>query len=82
MKTLLIIVLVYIVLAMVGRYIFPLIIKWYVKRFSKRFYDGMNQKYQQNNDRKEGEIHIDHIPEKDKNSNSDKGDYVDYEEIK
>jgi len=42
----------------------------------------MNQNYKQNDIRKEGEIHIDHIPEKDKTDKSDEGDYVDYEEIK
>ena len=67
---------------MIGRYILPLIIRWYLKRFSKRFFDGMNQNYKQNDNRKEGEIHIDHIPEKDKTDKSDEGDYVDYEEIK
>ncbi len=35
----------------------------------------------QRSSRKEGEVSIDHVPDKDETINKDKGDYVDYEEL-
>lgn len=53
-----------------------------MKRFSKRFYEGMNNTNQdQDLNKREGELRIDHTPEKNNKRTSDIGEYVDYEEI-
>ena len=66
-----------------GRYIFPYILRYFLKRVSKQFTNGFNNynndQYQQ---KKEGEIKIDYSPDKNKSQTSEIGDYVDFEEIK
>lgn len=82
MKILLIIIVIYFLLILAGRYIFPYVIRYYTKRFSRKFYEGMNNQYQNDPHQKEGEIHIDQTPEINKSRTTDIGEYVDYEEIK
>jgi hypothetical protein len=55
-----------------------------MKRFSKKFYNGMNPSDTVKEKRKEGEINVEYTPEKNKSTHTDAvaGEYVDYEEIK
>ncbi|HPS18167.1 MAG TPA: hypothetical protein PKY41_13205 [Bacteroidales bacterium] len=64
-----------------GRYIFPLLLKSFVKHYSNKIYQKMDF-YDHVPDRNEGEINIIHNPESNSNSKIEKGEYVDYEEIK
>ena len=81
MKILFIILIIYLLLVLAGKYLFPYILRYYVKRFSRKFYNGMEHFNQGNPYKKEGEIHIDN-PDKNKSHTSDVGEYVDFEEIK
>ena len=64
-----------------GRYIFPAMLRGYVKHYSRKFYDEMEQK---KNDRysKEGDVKISGDKGTGKKKKIEEGDYVDYEEIK
>ncbi|MCX6231370.1 MAG: DUF4834 domain-containing protein [Bacteroidetes bacterium] len=72
-------IIIYIVLRLAAKYFLPFIVKYYLKKFQQRF-------YQQdiNTNRKEGETNVDYVPDKkSKTNNSDTniGEYIDYEEI-
>lgn len=79
---LLIILALYLFAHLFFRYILP----WLIKRFVKKMAKKMNIVYedtQKQYSKKQGEINIDYIPpQKEEESVSEKGDYVDYEEIK
>ena len=66
---------------LVGRYVLPLLLRGYVKHYSKKFYDEMESE-RKNSVHKEGEVNIKHSPGKNKKQLNDEGEYVDYEEVK
>ena len=78
MKFILTIVLIYYSLKMIGRYVFP----YLIKRFMGKMETRMNQQqgFEKEEDITIGETVIDTKP-KDKTSNKDVGEYVDYEEV-
>lgn len=82
MKVLLIIILSFIALGYLLRFLTPLILKWYVKRMQKRFgFTGQNQQ----NCRREGDVTVNHTATnngKKKTVAKEVGDYVDFEEVK
>ena len=68
----------YVLFRVLVRYVFPFLVSYFLKSSQNKF-------YRQNpniNKKKEGEVSIDHVPEKGKKGNKDKklGEYVDYEE--
>jgi len=76
-----IIIILFVVLPLLGRYVAPLIIKYYFKKLQKNFSSQQQSYYKQN--KPEGEVTVDHIPETKKSrSDNNTGDYIDYEEIK
>jgi hypothetical protein len=81
-KTLLIILIIYFSLVLIGKYIFPYLLRYFMKRITKKFSQTMNNNYNNPSPNKEGEIHIDYSSEKNSKTNSDIGEYVDFEEIK
>ena len=64
---------------LLARLLMPLMVKTVVKKAQENF---NNQQQRQNTP--EGEIHVDYMPpaEKKKSQLKDKGDFIDYEEIK
>jgi len=67
----------------VGRYVLPFVLRYYMKRFSKKFYERTNNDdYEQAYNKKEGEVKVDYSNDQKKKQNTDIGEYVDYEEIK
>jgi hypothetical protein len=74
--------LIYVVFTALTRYIFPLLLRGYLNKFSKRF-ESENPDLFDDGKKKEGEIKISHIDtsQTTKKAASD-DDYVDYEEIK
>ena len=64
---------------LLARLFMPLMVKNVVKKAQENF-----NKQQQRPAAQEGEIHVDYMPaaEKKKNQLKDKGDFIDYEEIK
>ena len=80
LKIIFIFILIYYFFRLVGRYIFP----WLLKRFMK----NIQNKYQQNAEdtstpkKQKGDININHIPKsKEKKDDDDFGEYVDFEDI-
>jgi len=82
------------IISFLGYLFFRYALPWLLKRWLKRFARKMNPKFaeeekkqKQKSKRKDGDINIDFIPDDDtpsktdSNSDSDKGEYIDYEEI-
>ncbi len=78
LRTLLIIIVIYYVLKFIGRLAFPHL----MNRFMQKMEDKMREQqgYSKKEETKIGETVIDKKP-KNKTSNNDVGEYVDYEEI-
>ena len=76
-RVILIIVLIYYVFKLLGRYVFPYLLRNYINKQQQKY----NQ-YQQQNEpqRKEGEVYIKKKPKSD-SKDLDDGEYVDYEEV-
>lgn len=73
---------IYLFFRIFSRIILPVLVKFSVNRFQKRFYE-QNPHLRPEPPREEGEITIEHIPEEKTRTNSSySGEYVDYEEIK
>ena len=67
------------ILRILGRYIFPILLKRYINKKQSQF----NQQFNQQNSPldKEGEVSIKTKPKKSKNDINDMGEYVDFEEV-
>lgn len=72
---------IYVVFAALTRYVFPILLRNYLQNFSKRFNAGNPDLFQQQ-DKKEGEVKINNIPNTPaKRKHAQDDEYVDYEEI-
>ena len=76
LRTLFIIWLVYIVFRFLVRLLFPSVLRYTMNKAQEQA-----QRQQQEQQKKEGEVRIEHIPDK-KNKDDDRGEYIDYEEVK
>ena len=75
------VIVIYFAFRLIGKYLLPLIIKYYIKRFQQKFYQ---QNPHINPDRKEGQTNIDFSQKRKSNrkTNADAiGEYVDFEEL-
>lgn len=79
LKTLAILIIVYYAFKIVGRYIMPLFVNRMVKNVEKKFREQQQTKYETQGT--VGETVIDKKPSKNKQSNTNVGDYVDFEEV-
>lgn len=77
-----IVIIIYVIFRLLIRYVFPFIVKRYLKRFQNNFYE-QNPHLKNQQQKKEGEVNIEHDPSKNskKKGNDDIGEYVDYEEV-
>ena len=62
----------------VGRLLFPFL----MKRFEKKMTNSFPNQASQAEQKRKGEVTIDHKPKSAKKVNKDEGDYIDYEDIK
>jgi hypothetical protein len=72
-------IIIYIVLRLAAKYFLPFIVKYYLNKFQQKFY-----RQDENINRKEGETNVDYVPDKKskiKSSDTNIGEYIDYEEI-
>jgi hypothetical protein len=75
-------IIIYLIFRVLTTWVFPMIVKWYLKRYKKKFYEQNPHLRQDDQQRAEGDVHIS-IPRDEGNPGSNKiGEYVDYEEIK
>ena len=67
------------ILRILGRYIFPILLKRYINKKQSQF----NQQFNPQNSPldKEGEVSIKTKPKNSKNDTNDMGEYVDFEEV-
>ena len=56
-------------------------IKYFIKRVSKKFYENIPEAEKKQSYKKEGETHIAYTSEKKQSKTSEVGEYVDFEEI-
>ena len=82
-RMILIILLIYYGVKILSRLFGPLLLKYIAKKAEQKFgaqFGQFQQRPQEKNAKKEGEVTIDKMPNM-KTSNKDVGEYVDYEEI-
>lgn len=73
-------ILIYLIFRILTTYVFPWLVRWYLRRFQNRFYRDNPWHQQQQQHKKEGEVNISGAPPKSKKDQL--GEYVDFEEIK
>lgn len=78
-KTLLIIAIIYYAIRLFTRYVLPFLIQKGVKNMQQKMQEQFRN--QQTNGRPEGDVTIQGNGNINKNRNSDKGEYVDFEEV-
>lgn len=78
MKTLIIILIIFFLLRLAGRYLFPYLLKRFIENFKKKF---EAQQPQSNTSQNASKINIKQ-PAKDKFSDNETVEYTDFEEIK
>ena len=74
-------IVIYLLFRLLVRFVFPFLVRYFVKKSQDKFYE-QNPNIRK---KKEGEINIDYIPDKNKKEKKckpDEGEYVDYEELK
>lgn len=85
LKFLFFLVVIYLFLRFMGRYIIPWLVRRYIKKTQQKFYKqnpDADPGYQQKKKKKEGEVNIKTGKKKSDQKNDDElGEYVDYEEI-
>jgi len=81
LRTILIILLVYYGLKIIGRFLFPLLMKRFVGKVEKQFQEQQGYYRKEEPATKVGETVIDKKPGQQNKSNDDVGEYTDYEEV-
>ena len=84
LKFVLILILIWFGFSLFFRYLFPRLLLYWVKRKQKKMMKqmGLNPDDLKEKKDREGEVNIDHIPDKDKKgSGENMGEYVDFEEV-
>ena len=80
LRIILILIIIYYLGRLIFRLIFPYLFQGYI---NKRTGNSSGKKhYSKNKNKKEGEITIDYIHRKDKKFSKDKGEYIDFKEVK
>lgn len=80
LRIILILIVIYYLGKLIIRLIFPYFFQRYVNRRTGN-YSGRNQ-YSGQKRKREGEITIDYIDKKEKKVSKDKGEYIDFKEVK
>ncbi len=83
-RTIFIIILVYYGLKFLMRLLAPYLVKKMAENMSQRFNQQFQNQYRQQEEfrKREGEVTVESKPQKDRNHQTDEGEYVDYEEVK
>ncbi len=74
-------ILIYLIFRFVTAVIFPLIARWYLKRYQRKFYRNNPEAAKAGERRKQEGVHIRQGKQGDKPQTSKLGEYVDFEEI-
>ena len=79
-RTILIFVIIYYAVKIIGRFVFPLVVKRFMGKFEQRVRDQQQQKSPRE-DKKVGETTIDKTTIKGSKESNSVGEYVDFEEV-
>lgn len=84
LRVLLIFLIIILLLRLIVRNLMPIIFKKLIDKYGGQFqqYQWHNNQTNENQSNREGEVSIDDSKVNKKSSYSDKGDYIDYEEMK
>jgi predicted Holliday junction resolvase-like endonuclease len=77
-------VLIYLAFRVITMYLVPMLVRWYIRRFQRKFYE-QNPHLRQEKETRHGKTRViipDDQQKQDKKPSDDIGEYVDYEEIK
>lgn len=79
----LILLLIYILVKLFTRYVFPYIIKRFIRKTQEKYQRERDSYYEERSGKKkEGEIHVNYVPDDYNQKNKDDlGEYIDYEEL-
>ena len=80
-RIILLLVLFYYLTRIITRYLVPFLFGSYVNRKMNDFQGRSSRQQKTHNRKKEGEVTVDYTPQEG-NKNKDRGEYVEYEEIK
>ena len=80
-RTILWILIIYFAVKIISRLLTPFLVRYAAKKMEQRFGNQFNNAPQHKTKQKEGETVVDKIPQQQKSSNKDVGEYVDFEEI-
>lgn len=80
-RTILWILIIYFAVKIISRLLTPFLVRYAAKKMEQRFGNQFNNTQQYQTRQKEGETVVDKIPQQQKSSNKDVGEYVDFEEI-
>lgn len=75
-------IVIYYALKLIGRFLFPWILKRLVKKMTNNFQNFQNTAQENHNNKNAGDITIEYNNTRKKNKSNDEGEYVDFEEIK
>lgn len=75
-------ILIYLIFRIFIAWILPMIARWYINRFKKRFYQQNPQARQARERHRQGEVSITYTQDPGQAATNDLGEYVDFEEIK
>lgn len=75
-------ILIYLIFRIFIAWILPMIARWYINRFKKRFYQQNPHTRQARERHTSGEVNITYTQDPGQATTSDLGEYVDFEEIK
>jgi len=83
LKFILIVFLIYFIGKFLLRYVFPALIKWWLRRIAKKMNPEAFEEATRKKAGKEGDITIKNMPNTKKNrgKSDEKGEYIDYEEL-
>lgn len=82
LRTLLILVVIYLAVRLLTRYIFPMVVKNAADKAQENMMNKMQEMYRQQKEQNEGEVSIRGKSSRKKGKSDDDGEYVDYEEVK
>lgn len=75
-------IIIYLFFRIFTTWILPMIIRWYINRFKKRFYQQHPHASEAKEKRRKGNVHITYTKETGKTDTNSIGEYVDFEEVK
>lgn len=75
-------IIIYLIFRVLTTWVFPRVIKWYLQRYKKKFYEQNPHLRQERQHKTKGDIHISYTREANQPDSNKIGEYVDYEEVK